>query len=343
VVANGVYVTTNEFPLFADGFIGAQIYALPKAQLVSGASSIATTLFNTADDPVSPDQPGFTVWPALSAGKQFATAGNGTEYFVSSNAVFSNAGDSRELVVWALSNTSSLNTASPAPQLRKTVVATQRYAVPPSSDQKDGTIPLGELFYGASEPGVIDTSDSRVLDVRYANGKVWAVLGTAARVDGASRDRAGVGWFILNPAISSTGVSATVARQGILALADEALAYPTLGVTTSGRGVIGFTRVGPNLFPSIGYSSIDAVAGTGPVAMASEGHSPQDGFTEYGGRPRWGDYGAAAVSGSSVYLANQYIEQQPCSVDQFIATSFSCSGSRTQLANWSTRVSKFTP
>ena len=29
--------------------------------------------------------------------------------------------------------------------------------------------------------------------------------------------------------------------QGILALEGESLAYPTLGVTTSGRGVMGFT------------------------------------------------------------------------------------------------------
>ena len=123
----------------------------------------------------------------------------------------------------------------------------------------------------------------------------------------------------------------------------EALAYPTIGVTTAGRGVIGFTRVGESLFPSAGYAALDALAGAGPVSMAAAGNSPTDGFTGYGGRPRWGDYGAAAVSGSSVYLANEYIQQGPCTVAQFIATNYSCGGTRTQLANWSTRVSKLTP
>ena len=69
---NGVYITTNEFPLFADGFIGAQVYAISKAAATSGAMSVPVFLFNTADDPVGPDQPGFTLWPSLSPGTQFA-------------------------------------------------------------------------------------------------------------------------------------------------------------------------------------------------------------------------------------------------------------------------------
>ncbi|HMQ34515.1 MAG TPA: hypothetical protein PKD53_27515 [Chloroflexaceae bacterium] len=85
----------------------------------------------------------------------------------------------------------------------------------------------------------------------------------------------------------------------------------------------------------------------GPVHMAAEGKSPQDGFTEYppvgGNRPRWGDYGAAAVDGQSVYLAGQFIEQPPCTLADYIATGLTCFGSRSSLANWSTRVSRFTP
>ena len=342
---NGVYISTNEFPLFEDGFIGAQVYAISKAALVSGAAAIDVFLFNTGDPAyqVRSGEPGFTLWPALSAENQFAGEQGGTQYFVSSNAVFDDAnGDSSELIVWALSNTSSLAGKGGSPRLTKTIVPSQRYAIPPPSLQKPGTIPLGELFYGATEPGPIDTSDSRVLDVRYANGKLWAVLGTAADVEG--NDRAGVAWFILNPSVNSAGVSARMLSQGILALADESLAYPTLGVTKSGRGVIGFTRVSENLFPSVGYASIDAVAGVGAVGMIREGRSPQDGFTEYeGGRPRWGDYGAAAVDGNTVYLAGQYIEQPPCTVDEFIASNFSCGGFRSTLANWSTRVTELIP
>jgi hypothetical protein len=120
-----------------------------------------------------------------------------------------------------------------------------------------------------------------------------------------------------------------------------------VGVTESGRGIIGFTRVGENLHPSVGYASIDDVAGVGEVHMVRQATATQDGFTEYppigGNRPRWGDYGAAAVVGSTVYLASQSIEQPTCTLAQFISTSFTCFGYRTTLANWSTRVSAFTP
>jgi hypothetical protein len=373
---NGVYITTNEFPLFEDGFVGAQVYAISKRHLVSLPSSIDVTLFNTADTPVHPGEPGFTVWPALSPGTQFSDEAGGTEYFVSSNAVFDDANaDSNELIVWALTNTSSLNTGSPARTLRKQIIAVGRYAVPGNSDQKPGTIPLADclndrtlnvglptlgcwqLVLGEQGPmnpppptqvlGTIDSGDSRVLDVRYANGKLWAVLGTSAQVGTPPTTRVGVGWYILKPTSSSSGVSAKVDLQGILAATDENLIYPTVGVTTAGRGVLGFSIVSENTFPSVGYASIDAKAGVGPIGFVEAGKSPQDGFTEYppvgGNRPRWGDYGAAAVDGKFVYLGGEYIQQGPCTLTQFIASGFTCSLTRTILANWSTRLSKLQP
>ena len=368
VDANGVYITTNEFPLFADGFIGAQVYAISKQALVSGTSRLEAFLFDTSQPAwdVRDGEPGFTVWPALAAGNQFETAGLGTNYFVSSNAVFDDeSGDSEEIIVWAVSNTASLNSANPSLELTNAIVPSLRYAVPANSVQKPGPFPLGEClndrqrsFFGTDcgralfglrrqnvSVGTIDTGDSRVLDARYANGKLWAVLGTAAEV--SRQQRTGVGWFILDASVSGFTVSAAIRMQGILALAGESLAYPTLGVTTAGRGVIGFTRVGETLHPSYGYAPIDAVSGAGSVHMIREGQSTQDGFTEYppigGNRPRWGDYGAAAVDGGTVYVAGQYIEQPPCTLTDFINSGFSCFGYRTTLANWSTRVTKLTP
>jgi hypothetical protein len=365
---NGVYITTNEFPLFGDGFTGAQVYAISKQALVTGANSIDVYLFDTSQQAwrVRAGEPGFTLWPALSAGKQFEGAQGGTNYFVSSNAVFDDAnGDSEEIIVWALSNTKSLNSANPSLKLTRTIVPSLHYAVPPPSVQKTGPFPLGECLNDTAGSlfgtncgealfglppqnvtiGPIDTGDSRILDARYANGKLWAVLGTAAEVE--SQQLSGVGWFILNASVSNAGVSAKMRKQGILAVAGESLAYPTIGVTQSGRGIIGFTRVGENLFPSYGYASIDAVAGVGPVHMIREGQSTQDGFTEYppvgGNRPRWGDYGAAAVDGNNVYLAGQYIEQPPCTLADYIATNLTCFGFRSVFANWSTRVTKLTP
>jgi hypothetical protein len=182
-----------------------------------------------------------------------------------------------------------------------------------------------------------------VLDTRYADGKVWSVLGTGIEVNGETQ--VGVAWFILNPRTPK------VLKQGILGVEDEDLTYPTIGVTQAGLGIMGFTRVGPDLFPSVGYAALDAKNGTGDVHMIEAGRSPQDGFTEYppigGNRPRWGDYGAAAVDQDHVWLAGEYIQQGDCTLAQFIATGFLCTENgvptRSSLANWSTRIAKLRP
>lgn len=138
-------------------------------------------------------------------------------------------------------------------------------------------------------------------------------------------------------------------NQGILAVETASLAYPTLGVTNGGRGAIGFTLVGENDFPSAAYSLITS-SGVSDIRIAEAGAGPQDGFTEYPAftnRPRWGDYAAAAVDGSQVYLANEYIAQS-CTLSEFLKNTnpsplFSCGKTRTVLANWATRISKLQP
>jgi hypothetical protein len=63
--ANGVYLTTNAYPWCCNGFSGAQIYALSKAQLVAGAASVSMQHFDTtgmvnAPSELGTTQPGFT-------------------------------------------------------------------------------------------------------------------------------------------------------------------------------------------------------------------------------------------------------------------------------------------
>src|SRR5258708_29049701 len=86
-------------------------------------------------------QPGFTLWPAQSPGtSQFNVADNGTEYFLSSNAadeaqnpVSGTTGSrtSKQLIVWTLTNTASLNTATPAGSLSNQILTVAQYGVPP--------------------------------------------------------------------------------------------------------------------------------------------------------------------------------------------------------------------
>jgi hypothetical protein len=111
-----------------------------------------------------------------------------------------------------------------------------------------------------------------------------------------------------------------------------------------------FTVLGEDHYPSAGYVGIDAKIGAGDIHIAAEGAGPDDGFTGYnpvasnGTRPRWGDYGAAATDGNTIWIASEYINQT-CTYNDFITITplFRCGNTRTQLANWATRISKIVP
>src|SRR3989442_11502929 len=109
-------------------------------------------------------------------------------------------------------------------------------------------------------------------------------------------------------------------KQGYLGLAGNNLTYPAVGVTAGGKGVIAFTLLGADHYPSAAYAILDAIAGAGDIHIVAEGLGPEDGFTAYKafsaqtgrGRffiTRWGDYGATAVDGNSVWIGSEYIGQ----------------------------------
>ncbi|HZE80939.1 MAG TPA: hypothetical protein VE604_08545, partial [Candidatus Polarisedimenticolia bacterium] len=180
------------------------------------------------------------------------------------------------------------------------------------------------------------SNDSRMQQVSYANGKLWAALDTAATVNG--KNQAGAAFFVLHP----NGTSASVITQGIIALANNNVTYPAVAVNSSGRGVIAFTVLGADHFPSAGYASLDAKVGAGDVHIAAEGAAPQDGFTGYFPevnpiRPRWGDYGAAAVDGNTIWFSSEYISHS-CDLPTYVATNFTCGNTRGSLGNWATRI-----
>jgi hypothetical protein len=369
--ANGIYITTNEFALFRPGFIGAQIYALSKRALAAGAANVNLVQFNTADPNLGvllDGTPGFTVWPAISpkgddaaeeAGDRHSES-RGTEFFMSSQAVFNSNGADSRIRVWSLRNTASLDSALPALSLSASVVDTIPYAVPPRSGQQAGDFPQGQclanagistpfglgcwrFFLGSGGPfpnteKVIESNDSRMQQVVFANGKLWGALDTAVVMNG--QDRAGIAYFVINP------FSGRVLQQGVVAVANNNVTYPAVGVTPSGRGVMAFTLVGADHYPSAAYTSLDAKIGAGPIHIANEGAGPDDGFTgynptaAYGTRSRWGDYGAAATDGDSIWFASEDIEQT-CSLLTYVS-DFSCGASRTSLANWATHITQVT-
>lgn len=352
VDSNGIYLTTNEFELFGSNFIGAQIYALPKAQLVAGSPSVELFEYNTgaASTPTASGLPGFTVWPAQSAGPSPAEFG-GTEYFLSSLAVFQNNNTDNRLQLWSLTNTSALNSGN-APTLTSSLVNTEAYGVPgPARQPGTGTNGVGQAPGGGNvnypqgqllgaPVGQLDSNDSRMQQVYYANGKLWASLGTNVNYSATSSSD-GLAYFILHPKASGGTPTATVDLQGYVADPNVDYTYGTVAATQSGRGIMSFTTTGPSNYPSLGYTSLDDKIGAGAPVIAAAGIGAQDGFTEYTNRPRWGDYGAAEVDGNSIWFAQEYIGQT-CTVQQYLADP-TCSATRAPLGNWGTRIAQVTP
>jgi hypothetical protein len=408
--ANGFYVTTNAYPWNGNGFNGAQIYAFSKAQLAAGAAAVTTQhidTFGTVNAPsdAGSTQPGFTLWPAQSPGTEsFDLGAGGTEYFLSSNAAdeatrpvsgTGGPGSSKQLIAWTLTNTSSLNTSSPALRLSNRVLDVNQYGVPPKAAQKgsgtapDESLPQGHCLnnettvtiagtgcwrllvsafaHNTAGPEVVaklDSNDTRMQQVMYANGKLWGSLDTAVTVGG--ENRAGIAYYVVNPSAGK------LVLHGNLGVAGADLTYPAIGVTASGRGVIAFTYTGDNAYPSAAYAPVDAKVGAGDWSFAGpdgQGAAAQDGFSGYKQqrctatacipiRPRWGDYGAAAVDGKSIWIASEYIAHAcnyttwggPFFVggtgDNLLGTCAGAShgpGTRAALGNWSTRISMLTP
>jgi hypothetical protein len=231
------------------------------------------------------------------------------------------------------------------------VVTVIPYSVPGTSFQKPGPVPLltcvadpacAPLIGSAVNTSNVETrlpsNDSRMQQVVYANGKLWGALDTGLSIDGNPQN--GIAFFVINPH------SLDVVQQGYVGLANNNVNYPGLAVTAEGRGVMGFTLVGADHFPSAAYVSIDAKVGAGDIHVVAEGAGPQDGFTGYvplGGtpaRPRWGDYGAAVADGADIWLASEFIDQT-CTYAEFLAQPLGqCGGTRAALGNWATRISK---
>jgi hypothetical protein len=361
--ANGFYITINNYPFVENGFNGVNIYAFSKSQLAAGAGTV-----NLSTTFIPESQNAFTVWPAQSPGTgSFASGNGGTEYFLSSDAVFNNSGSSSQVLLWALTKTNSLNN-NPAVVLHKATVPVSSYSVPDPAVQRTGDTPLltclndtkliiqglgsgcWRFFFAPQQQPAhneviakLDSNDTRMQQVSYADGKVWGALDTAV----SGPNRAGIAWYAITPSLTGGALQGQLAAQGIVAATNgDNVLYPALAVTAAGKGIMGFTLVGPSSFPSAAYVAL-STAGAGTIQVARAGQDSQDGFTGYKAfgtplRPRWGDYGAAAVDGTNIWIASEYIEAS-CSYTTWLSTKFLCSNTRTSLANWSTRITEVAP
>lgn len=338
--ANGIYITTNEFPINGPGFNGAQVYAIQKSALIAG-STPNVQRFEGTQGPVPLDQSGYgngipySLQPALSpSASDFATANNGTEYMLGALEFGKRPFQlDNRLAIWALTNTASLNT-TPDIHISDKIVSSEVYGFPPAIVQPNGPTPLADSL--KEHENLIDGGDDRMQAAIYAHGHLWGASDTIVKTP-TRGVQVGAAYYMLTPSFDGSGnVGGTVAKQGYLSVNGNSVTRPSLGVTSSGKVAVGVSLIGPDYFPSAAYATFDDSAGSAPTILhvASQATVPADGFTGYHAFPpgngveRWGDYGFAAVDGNNVWVANEWIPGRVQGAD---------------LANWGTYVSKITP
>ena len=326
----GMYISINEFGINPDGsfdgFIDAAILAISKNDLINGSGGSFPRVVRFP----LPFSSGFefTVFPAYTPpGGGPLLANGGTQFFVSSHFVTTNE---HTLALWALTNTKSLDTATPNLNLRAAVVDTQPYHFPTAAAvQKQGFHPLGESLGEPVEK--LDSGDFRIVSATYSSGRLWATL-TSQMLETGGVPRFVSEYFAFNPVVNGAFFSASLVTQGIVAQSGANLLYPAIAVNAQQKGGIVFTLVGPNNYPSAAFVPVNNTT-VGGIQIARAGNEPEDGFTgypEFGGNgvARWGDYSAAAIDTDGV---------------TWMATEYTPDIARTVNANWCTYVIRLQP
>ena len=324
----GLYISFNEFNITPDGnldgFIDAAIIAVSKNDLINGSGG---TFPRAVRFPL-PFSSGFefTVWPAYTppGGGPLLTNG-GTQFFVSSHFVNTTE---HSVAVWALTNTSSLNSVNPNLNLRAVAVETQAFHFPTTAAvQKKGFHPLGESLGEPVEK--LDPGDFRTISVTYSSGRLWSTLSSQMR-DAQGVPRFVSEYFAFSPQVNGAFFTASLVTQGVVAKSGANLLYPAIAVNAQQRGGIVFTLVGPNDYPSAAFVPVNNTS-VGAIQIARAGNEPEDGFTGYpefppgNGVARWGDYSAAAIDTDGV---------------TWMATEYTPDIARTALANWCTYITR---
>jgi len=298
--ANGLYISTNSYGTF--GFEGAQLYAISKKDLVAFSPAPHARHFEPLSLPpffaLTDPELAFTVQPAITP--PGASSEANTAYFM--QALIAQQYES-QIGVWAVSNTSAIDTDPTQMSLNLSRIDSQVYAAPVGAIQRAGPTPLATSLDMTMQN--VAANDQRMQQAVYVGGKLYGALTTAVTSPG-QMNRSGVAYFVAQVSNPPTGLKASVVQQGYVAGDENASTlFPAVAVNKHGKGAIVFTLVGPSQFPSSAYWKFGGHA----IHVAGEGSAPEDGFSAYlFARPRWGDYSAASADADgSLWMATEFI------------------------------------
>ena len=369
------FISTNEFGAVNPIFNGAIMYVIDKSGLAQGLSSVNAEVFVLGLNLETPDGAcdntvgapcWYSVQPATSPSSQYDNTRGGTEFALSA-LQFGLAGplDNR-IALWAFTNTATITKDHPSVKVEVTTIKSETYEQPlVFGTQKAGPTPRGTdctitkcrgttvaLMKTFVFPGPIQPNDDRMNQAVFANGLLWGGLNTAVQVSNAEGQvdpaiHNGIAYFVVQPTFGLS-LKGQIAAQGYVAVQGSDVLFPSIGVTTSGQGVIAFTLTGPNFYPSAAYVTISPQETGNQVNIAAAGQSPTDGFSEYyffgsdAYRPRFGDYSAAVAFGDKIFFSTEYIQNPNCSHAAWLLDN-TCGGTRARSSNWGTSISAFSP
>ncbi len=226
-------ISANNFKFNNKGgtFHNVYLYVVDKVSLVDNASSCPKLKLFVFKAPKVPgdfwDYKADTVQPA-----QHYTESNlpGDPLF------FVSTGISPDYVLWSITAGSS-SAAVKRPTLSRILLQGDRYSTPPNAQQKGGGV-------------LLDTADTRMMQVAFRDGDLWATHATACNV-GAGPTESCIS--VLQITVPSA-ISGTVDFQQIYGRKNEFFWWPGIAVNKLGDIVVVFQRSSKKMFLSTAYT-----------------------------------------------------------------------------------------
>ncbi|MBI2818639.1 MAG: hypothetical protein HYX73_01555 [Acidobacteria bacterium] len=271
---NWVVVTVNRFPNAGGAFVNSFIYIFSKADLYTGDASPIADIFS---DTFTGGGPSPAATYDSNCASQIATQYLARVWTTNFAGEGGNSGSLKISTITGSVDFPSYNSNGPE------ITTLNPWAFLPNVTGAD--------FAPQSGTGdKIQNGDSRLLNLVYRNGSLWAAHN--AFLPASSPTRTAAQWW----QFSTTG---TLQQFGRVESTSGPLffAYPSIAVNANNDAMLGFTRFSATTLPSAYYAARNASDAPGtmrtPVILKAGEASY---YKVFGGtRNRWGDYSATVV------------------------------------------------
>lgn len=266
VDANYVYITANMLSTGGSSSLYPKVWVIPKAQLLTGSSSITLTEFR------NPTGSGSTLQPAHTFGTSSA------EYIIRQGEYISGTPPRRLLRLAKI----TFSSGSPSwTDMGYIEVTSYPISALPLAPQLGNT-------------NLIDTGDTRLLNAVFRNGFIW----TTHHVANDANTKTEAGWYQIDPAKASpSSPYGTPTQQGRISDTSRWYYYPSIAVNSNGDVGIGFSGSSSSEYAGAYYTarrSSDTANTMQSVAVLKAGLAPY--FKTFDGTEnRWGDYSATSI------------------------------------------------